>query len=130
MPDGTPNDGFAGDVIEDIAKRVSPKAVFGDPIVYGDRAVIPVVTVSYGGGGGSGSGSSTEDVPEGAAPESGEGQGFGFGVSAKPVGTIEIGPDGVIYQPVVDYSQLAKTWSAISGIALLMLVARMLFARR
>ncbi|MBI5231616.1 MAG: hypothetical protein HY876_05580 [Coriobacteriales bacterium] len=87
-------------------------------------ALIPVVSVGYGGGGGSGSGGPEEG--EG----SGEGQGFGFGVSARPVGTLEVSPQSVVYQPVVDWTQLAKIWSWIAGVALLAFVLRMLFSSK
>lgn len=119
------------EMIELVAKKAGPGAVFGDPVVVGEVAVIPVATVSYGGGGGSGYGSG--DMPEGdeAAPGHGEGggTGFGFGVNARPVGSLEVTPTTVTYSPMIDYSRLAAIWSWISGIALLIFVLRLAFGR-
>lgn len=138
MPSGNGHfkEDYARDVIEEVAKKVGPKAVFGDPAIIGDVAVIPVASVQYGGGGGQGSGSGTGPAGEGADESTemgtgyGEGQGFGFGAQARPVGTIEIIGGEVIYKPLIDYTRLAIIWSWISGVALLLFVARLLFSGR
>jgi uncharacterized spore protein YtfJ len=118
------DNGHDTEMIEHIAKEAGPKAVFGEPHMIGGKAVIPVSAVMYGGGAGSGGGTSPE------TGEGGQGEGYGFGVRAHPVGAIEVDEMGISWFPVIDYSRLAMIWSVVSGIALLMLMARLLFARR
>jgi uncharacterized spore protein YtfJ len=78
-------------LLEAIAERVSASAsvknVYGDPIVMGDRTVIPAAQVRYGFGGGGGSRPEAENA-------SGGGSGAGGRVSARPCGALEITPQG------------------------------------
>jgi uncharacterized spore protein YtfJ len=75
-------------LLESIADHVSARAsvtnVFGDPVVVGERTVIPVAQVKYGFGGGGGR-------PKGE--EAAGGGGGGGGVSARPSGALEITPE-------------------------------------
>ena len=66
--------------LEEMQAMLSPKIVFGEPIVMEDKTIIPVVRVSLGVGGGSGKG---EEGSEGCF-----GGGGGGGIS--PVGIIVV----------------------------------------
>jgi uncharacterized spore protein YtfJ len=74
-------------LLESLAGRVSASAsvknVYGDPIVVGNRTVIPAAQIRYGFGGGGGSKGEQE-----------RGGGGGGGVWARPSGALEITPEG------------------------------------
>ena len=71
-------------LLQGMAERVSAsasvKSVYGDPVVVGDRTVIPAARIRYGFGGGGGS--------------KGEQESGGGGVSAYPSGALEIASEG------------------------------------
>ena len=83
---------------------------YGEPVVAGDRTVIPVARLSATGGYGFGSGAN--DVE-------GEGSGGGGGgwLDARPVGFIEIGPDGARYEPIPDPERFARNLKAAATAA-------------
>lgn len=70
--------------------------VFGQPQTVGERMVIPVAEVRtcLGFGFGSGRKSEREDAPKG------EGGGGGGGVMARPVGVVEVTPEGTNFVPI------------------------------
>jgi uncharacterized spore protein YtfJ len=93
----------------------------------GERTIIPLAEVFFGGGFGLGGGQAPEDTPaasSGAAPEdtpaasgggapratvsasSGVGGGGGFGGRVRPVAVVDVGPEGVRVRPVVDATAL------------------------
>jgi uncharacterized spore protein YtfJ len=78
-------------LLHSIAERVSGSAsvknVYGDPVVVGNRTVIPAAQVRYAFGGGGGA--------KGEA-EAGDRNGGGGGgrVSARPCGALEVTPEG------------------------------------
>ena len=76
-------------LLHSIAERVSGSAsvknVYGDPVVVGNRTVIPAATVRYAFGGGGGA--------KGEAPDH-NGGGGGGRVSAQPCGALEITTEG------------------------------------
>jgi uncharacterized spore protein YtfJ len=78
--------------LQSLAERVSTSAsvrtIYGDPVVAGDRTVIPVARIRYGFGGGGG----THKGEEGTG-----GGGGGGGVMAHPAGVVEISPAGTRY---------------------------------
>jgi uncharacterized spore protein YtfJ len=65
----------------------------------GERTLIPLAEVWYGGGFGLGRGSSAEGD---AAAEQGMGGGGGFGGHVRPVAVVEVGPTGMRVRPVFD----------------------------
>ena len=74
-------------LLDNIASRVSSSAsvknVYGEPVVVGDRTIIPIAEVRYGFGGG------------GGRSGGGDGQlngGGGGGVFARPAGALEVTP--------------------------------------
>lgn len=75
------------ELLEAIGERISAgtsvRAVYAEPVVRGNRTVIPAAEIRYGFGGG-------------GRPKPDETGGFGAGarVSARPWGAIEITPDG------------------------------------
>ena len=73
---------------------------YGEPVRAGERTVIPVARVTATGGWGFGRG--------------GDGSGHGGGgyLDARPVGFIEVGPEGARYAPIPDPDQLVRTLRA------------------
>jgi uncharacterized spore protein YtfJ len=70
---------------EHVSAGASVKNVYGNPVVSGDRTVIPIAKVRYAFGGGGGH-------PKGNVEDSGGGG--GARVSANPCGALEITPAG------------------------------------
>jgi uncharacterized spore protein YtfJ len=62
--------------------------VYGDPIEFAGRMVIPIARLRYGFGAGGGAGKRAKAEGKGA------GSGGGAGVSVRPIGVLEITEDG------------------------------------
>ena len=75
---------------------VGARLCYGEPVVSGDRAVIPVARVRVAGGGGWGSG------------DDGEGGGGGGYLEATPSGFIQVGADGASYHAIPDPDRAAR----------------------
>jgi uncharacterized spore protein YtfJ len=90
-----------------VGRLTGARLCFGKPVRAGDRAVVPVASVRVAGGGGGGRG------PTG-------GGGGGGQVNARPVGYIEIGPDGTRFRRIVDLGQVAALAGAgaVAAVAL------------
>jgi uncharacterized spore protein YtfJ len=101
---------------ESLSTRAQVASVFGDPIVAGDKTIIPVAKIAYGFGGGTGSGGLEIKTARG------EGGGGGGGVGALPVGVFEVGPQGTRFVAVGDKKKLLGT--LLLGAALGLLFAR------
>jgi uncharacterized spore protein YtfJ len=101
---------------ESLSTRAQVKSVFGEPIVAGDKTIIPVAKIAYGFGGGTGSGGLEIKTARG------EGGGGGGGVGAFPVGVFEVGPQGTRFVAISDKKKLAGT--LLLGAALGLLFAR------
>jgi uncharacterized spore protein YtfJ len=65
---------------DNLASRAQVKSVFGEPIIAGDKTIIPVARIAYGFGAGAGTGG------VGDKSAKGEGGGGGGGMRAKSVG--------------------------------------------
>jgi uncharacterized spore protein YtfJ len=102
-----------------LARLTGARLCFGDAVAAGERTVIPVASLRTAGGGGFGSGPPT-------AP--GEGGGGGGAIDARPVGFIEIGPEGTRFERIDD-GRAALRAIAAGSIALL-LAGRVLSRRR
>jgi len=120
-------------LLKRIGKSADARTVFGETVVSGDRAIIPVARVRHNGGGGFGSGGGaaahecTPECPphceEGTADEGyGSGMGLGYMISAEPVGVIEITPEGVWWNPTIDMNRLAVI-GAMAGAVIAVLFA-------
>jgi uncharacterized spore protein YtfJ len=92
-------------LLHSFAERVSASAsvrnVYGDPVVVGDRTVIPVAQVGYAFGGGGGA------KAEGASPNGGG----GGRVSARPCGALEVTPEGTRF---IDFADRPRMGAALA----------------
>ena len=86
-----------------------PDAIFSDPLTKGDYTVILAseTTVSMGAGFGGGGGIDTD----GEQGSGGGGGGGGYAAN-RPVAMIEIGPNGVRVEPIIDASKIVVTFIA------------------
>jgi len=101
-----------------LARLTGARLCFGRPIEAKGRTVIPVASVRTAGGWGFG------NEPDGR----GAGGGGGGALDARPVGFIEIGPDGTRFQPIDD-GRVALRAIAAGSLALLV-TGRVLMRRR
>jgi uncharacterized spore protein YtfJ len=127
----------AMELMKKLTDVAQPSAVFSEPIAAGDRIVITASEVSVGLGFGYGMGGGTgpqpaegEEAPaEGEKQESqaegvGGGGGGGGGSMARPIAVIQIGPDGVQVEPIVDVTKIVLAFFTMLG-SLFMIRTRM-----
>lgn len=88
--------------------------VFGEPHTVGDRMVIPVAEVRTGMGFGFGQGKSRAEGDLEGGNEGGGGG--GGGVMARPVGVVEVTPEGTCFIPIRTPHSLAAL--LLAGLAL------------
>jgi uncharacterized spore protein YtfJ len=129
--EATPSQESANALIGRLFDAAQPSAVFSEPVVHGEYAVITASEVSvamgagYGGGGGappSGPAGDSGDASK-ASEAFGAGGGGGGGGTAmsRPVAVISIGPAGVHVEPIVDPTKLGLAlFTAIGGMVLAM----------
>jgi uncharacterized spore protein YtfJ len=99
LPPPPPAMALAGQDWRNVVRRLTgARLVYGKPVEAAGRKVVPVASVRMGGGLGFGLG--TSDGADGQAPGTGRGGGGGGAVEAKPVGFIEIGPEGARYEAI------------------------------
>jgi uncharacterized spore protein YtfJ len=84
-------------VFERADESASVNAVYGEPIEYADKIVLPIASITHSFGLGGGLGADTNSA-EGV----GTGGGGGGYVGAHPVALAEISADGVKVMPIVD----------------------------
>ena len=96
------------ELAETIGKKANATAVFGSPIVDGDRTVIPVAQARFALGGGDGL----------------IAKGVGGGMTAKPLGFIVIDRNGVRFQKTPQSSMTALAVGVVLGLALAMRLSR------
>jgi uncharacterized spore protein YtfJ len=82
---------------DSLLSNATVKSVYGDPVTFTDRTIVPVARVAYGFGGGFGSRLKAGQDPtltgDGAPRMPGdEAGGGGGGVAAMPLGVVEITP--------------------------------------
>jgi len=122
------------ELMEKLFAVAQPGAVYGEPVASGEYAVITAseILVAAGSGYGVGGGPGAETLEAETAVEGEEdertgfgGGGAGGGVSmGRPVATINIGPNGVQVQPVVDVTKIGLAFFTTIG-AMLMMLGRM-----
>jgi uncharacterized spore protein YtfJ len=109
-----------------VGRLTGARMSFGKPVQAHGHVVIPVATLRTFGGLGFGSGTPGEPSPGDASPNPSPGDGSGGGggglVDARPVGFIDIGPDGVRYQPI-EVPEPARRASTTALAALAIVVA-------
>lgn len=97
--------------VERLAGRLSSTAtahaVFGEPVRNGEVTVIPVARASFGFGGGAG--------PAGQGEQVGAGEGGGGGAVVRPLGFIELRPDGARFRRIRNPYLVAVTLIAVAG---------------
>ena len=96
------------ELAETIGKKANATAVFGSPIVDGDRTVIPVAQARFALGGG----------------DALIAKGVGGGMMAKPLGFIVIDRNGVRFQRMPQPSLTALAVGVVLGLALAMRLSR------
>jgi uncharacterized spore protein YtfJ len=116
ISEAIPDQRAANELMEKIFDVSKPESVFSQPVESGEYKVITASEVTaglgygYGGGGGFGDGTESDD-DQGSEKSSGFGAGGGGGggggALARPVAAIEIGPNGVRVEPIVDPTKIA-----------------------
>ena len=96
------------ELAEAIGRQANATAVFGSPIVDGDRTVIPVASARFGLGGGDGL----------------IAKGVGGGMTAKPLGFIVIDRHGVRFQRTPQPTLAPLAIGVVIGLALAMRLTR------
>lgn len=107
----------AAGVMQRLLDVARPDKVYSEPVTNGDYTVITASELAVGIGFGFGGGGGTAPAPTGETAEtaatdqtpSGYGSGGGGGGTtlARPVVVIEIGPQGVRVEPIVDPTKIA-----------------------
>lgn len=90
-----------GVVGEAVSRRATVESVVGSPIAVGDRTYLPLARVQYGFGAG----------------DNGGAIGGGGGMEATPLGLIELGPEGVVYHPLLASLSLEDTSPSFRQVA-------------
>lgn len=119
------NQDKANEMIGRLFDAAQPDGAFGKPVTQGEYTVITAAEVSvsmglgYGGGGGGG----TEQVEGEAEPSHGFGVGGGGGgmATSRPIAAIEIGPEGVIVEPIIDVTKIVLAFFTAMGTMAVML---------
>jgi hypothetical protein len=96
------------ELAEAIGRQANATAVFGSPIVDGERTVIPVASARFGLGGGDGL----------------IAKGVGCGMTAKPLGFIVIDRHGVRFQRTPQPTLAPLAIGVVIGLALAMRLTR------
>lgn len=125
--DSVPNQERANELMGRLFAAARPDAVFAEPVTQGAYTVINASELSIGMGYGFGGGGSLEaeatkeDVGEPGA-DFGSGGGGGGGATARPVAAIEIGPNGVRVEPIVDPTKISIAFFTALGSMFMMLL--------
>ncbi len=114
IKESVPDQDKANELMEKLFASASPETVFAKPVQVGDYTIITAsefrIGMGYGFGSGGGLAAADEEGEgeEGAAQEGGFGGGGGGGGATlgRPVAAIEIGPQGVRVEPIVDVTKI------------------------
>lgn len=101
------------DLITQMQTGARVSTAIGEPVTVGDRIVVPVAEISYGGGGGGGGGADAEKQGEGG------GGGGGGGVKIRPLGCWVIGPCDQQWLPAVDVNRALVIFGSVAVLLLL-----------
>ena len=90
-----------------LARLSGARLCYGKPVRSGERVVVPVAQMRATGGYGFGTGSERD--------RAGDGGGGGGTLRAKPVGFIELGPEGARYHAIPESGGTAARTAALAG---------------
>ncbi|HEY75233.1 MAG TPA: hypothetical protein G4O00_03510 [Thermoflexia bacterium] len=99
------------DSVETLGRKANVNVAFGRPVATEGRTVIPVAEVSYGFGLGFGS-AGEEETAEAAG---GVGGGGGGGVRTRPIAMVEVAPEGIRVEPLVDEGKITLAGILLVG---------------
>ena len=94
-----------------VRRLTGARVCFGKPIEAHGHTVVPVATLRTFGGFGFG----RSDPADAAESPSSGGGGGGF-AQARPVGFVDIGPDGVRYEPIIVHEPRRRVETAIAAL--------------
>lgn len=103
---------YIKELVDQVSENIGARTVFGESRKVGDKVVIPVAQVSYGGGGGFGHG---EEEKTGG----GTGGGGGLSIKAKPLGVIVVTEDDVAWMPTPDVTRVVIAGCLVAVAALM-----------
>ncbi|MHB9130492.1 MAG: spore germination protein GerW family protein [Armatimonadota bacterium] len=109
------------EILDQVQANARVSTAIGEPVQVGDRVVLPVAEVTYGGGGGGGAG-------KGNGQGEGSGGGGGGGVRVRPLGCMVIGPHDERWVPAIDLNKAIAIGGAVA--MLLLVTLRALRKRR
>jgi uncharacterized spore protein YtfJ len=120
---------FVDKLASQLGQSATVKNVYGEPIVAGDKTIIPVAQIAYGLGGGYGHGKnkmkpSAQFSESNKDNSSGEGAGGGGGMYARPAGVYEVTARRTRFIPASPARIL------LAGLVAGFVVHRLLFGRR
>jgi uncharacterized spore protein YtfJ len=107
------------DSVAELQEKANVNAVFGEPVTFEGRTVIPVAKVAYGFSVGigyaplmeaEGEKETADEMAEGAS-----GVGGGGGIQARPFAVVEVTPESTRVEPIVDEQKLALAGSLLVG---------------
>ena len=112
-----PNQEKANELIGRLFDLAQPEAVFNQPVTSGDYTVITASELTAIMGTGYGGGRSGEESQEASddGVTFGGGGGGGGAVGTRPVAYIQIGPNGVHMEPIVDATKIALAFFTMFG---------------
>jgi len=125
--ESVPNQERANQLMGRLFAATKPDAVFGEPVTQGAYTVITASELSIGLGYGFGGGvslesDSDEESEDEPGADFGSGGGGGGGATARPVAAIEIGPNGVRVEPIVDPTKISIAFFTAIGSMFMMLL--------
>ncbi|MCP4540503.1 MAG: hypothetical protein GY832_25480 [Chloroflexi bacterium] len=107
------------DSVAELQDNANVNAIFGAPVIVDECTVIPVAKVAYGFGMGVGYGM-TDEIESDMGEDLGEfaegvGGSGGAAVQARPFAVVQVTPEGVRVEPIVDEQKLAIAGSLLAG---------------
>jgi uncharacterized spore protein YtfJ len=116
----------ANEVIGRLFEIAQPEQAFGSSVTQGEYTVITATELSvsmglgYGGGGGGGGDGKSDEEGKQADLGFGIGGGGGGFATARPIAAIEIGPRGVVVEPIIDVTKIVLAFfTAVGSIAVM-----------
>ena len=108
--EAVPTQARAHELMSTMFAAAEPAAIFSEPMVHGEYAVITasetIGGLGYGYGGGGGVDEPGDEAGVGSYGSGGGGGGIGS-ILGRPVAAISIGPEGVRVEPIVDPTKIA-----------------------